>query len=221
VTTQLDRKPAPVPGTSASLSGNLVRNLTYGLLMRNENLPVVAQVWKAAADLSAGKLTKDDGKVLTQVFAPTPGTPGVPEDNTATMFLSIICGDAASSTDLAKYRTDVAADRKAFPLTGGMPVNVWPCAFWGAPLESPVPVSADAAQGGRNILLLQNRRDNATPWEGAVGLRQALGDRASLVGTNNGGHYVYGTGSACADQAANQFLTGSALPDQDVSCQDA
>ncbi len=221
LTTRLDAKPAKVPGAPVSLTGTMIRNLTYGMLMRNENLPVVTQVWKAADDLSKGSLTKGDTKVMAQVLAQTAGEPGVPQDNTATMFLSIICGDVASSTDLAQYRTDVAADRKAHPLSGGMPVNVWPCAFWGAPLEQPVAVSNDASQGGRNILLLQNRRDNATPWEGAVGLRQALGDRASLVGVNNGGHYVYGTGSDCADQAADNFLTGGALPDQDVSCTDA
>ena len=221
LTTRLDAEPAKVPGAPVSLTGTMIRNLTYGLLMRNENLPIVTQVWKAADDLSKGALTKADTKIMAQVLAPTAGEPGVPQDNTATMFLSIICGDVASSTDLDHYRSDVAADRKAHPLSGGMPVNVWPCAFWDAPLEQPVAVSNDASQGGRNILLLQNRRDNATPWEGALGLRQALGDRASLVGVNNGGHYVYGTGSDCADQAANAFLTGGARPDQDVSCTDA
>ncbi len=116
--TRLDAKPAKVPGAPVSLTGTMIRNLTYGMLMRNENLPVVTQVWKAADDLSKGSLTKSDTKVMAQVLAQTAGAPGVPQDNTATMFLSIICGDVASSTDLAKYRTDVAADRKAHPLSG-------------------------------------------------------------------------------------------------------
>ena len=49
-------------------------------------------------------------------------------------------------------------------------------------------------------------------------MRQALGDRAGFVGVDNGGHYVYGTGSTCADQATVAFLTDGALPAKDLFC---
>jgi len=97
-----------------------------------------------------------------------------------------------------------------------MPANIRPCAFWQrAPIEPPVRVTS---HGPRDILLLQNRRDNATPWEGALGLRKALGSRAGFVGVDNGGHYVYGTGSTCADQATVRFLTNGTLPTSDLHC---
>ncbi|BCJ50370.1 alpha/beta hydrolase [Actinoplanes sp. NBRC 14428] len=214
---RLDRKPAPVPGTQQSINGALLRTVTYALLLDNKHLPTLAQVWRAAADLADGHLTAAGGEVLEQVFAETPPTPGVPADNQATMFLALVCGDAEWSHDVAGYAARSAADRRAWPLTAGMPANVWPCAFWKAPIEKPVTVTG---AGPGDILILQNRRDHATSWDSGQGLRRVLGDRAALVGVNNGGHYVYHAGSACADGATVDFLTTGRLPDKDVFCTD-
>ncbi|WP_328615561.1 alpha/beta hydrolase [Amycolatopsis sp. NBC_00355] len=214
---RLDRRPAPVPGTPQSLNGATLRAVTYALLIHNNTLPVLAQVWKAAADLADGHVTDADGQVLQQVFAETPPAPGVPADNQATMFLALTCGDAEWSHDVGSYARRSAADRAAWPLTAGMPANIWPCAFWPQPVEKPVTVTGD---GPRTTLILQNRRDHATPWDSGVGLRHALGNRAAFVGVDNGGHYVYHEGSACADNAVVSFLDTGRLPDQDLDCTD-
>ncbi|MEU9455497.1 alpha/beta hydrolase [Streptomyces sp. NPDC048277] len=214
---RLDRKPAPVPGTSTALDGPTLRNVTYALLLHNETLPVLTQFWKAAADLADSRTTDADNTVLKQVFADTPSSPGVPTDNQATMFLALVCGDAPWPHNVDGYAARTAADRKAWPLTAGMPADIWACAFWKKPVEAPVAVTGT---GPRNTLILQNRRDNATPWEGAVGLHRALGDRSVLVGVDNGGHYAYDEGSACADKATVGFLTTGHLPPKDVYCTD-
>ncbi|WP_234307514.1 MULTISPECIES: alpha/beta hydrolase [unclassified Streptomyces] len=214
---RLDRAPAPVPGTSLSLDGATLRNVTYGLLLHNDTLPVLTQVWKAADDLAKGSVTDTDRAVLDQVFAGSPSAPGVPADNQATMFLALVCGDVEWPHDVDGYAARTAADRKKWPLTAGMPANIWACAFWGKPAEAPVTVTGT---GARNTLILQNRRDNATPWEGALGLHKALGRKSVLVGVDNGGHYVYNEGSACADRATVDFLTTGRLPGKDVYCTD-
>jgi pimeloyl-ACP methyl ester carboxylesterase len=214
---RLDSRPAPVAGTPLSLSGSMLRNVTYALLLHNETLPVLTQFWKAAADLADGATTDADAAVLQQVFADAPATPGVPADNQATMFLALTCGDAAWSNEVSDYATRTAASRASWPLTAGMPDNIWACAFWPAPIESPVKVGN---HGPRNTLILQNRRDNATPWDGGVGLHHVLGNRSALVGVDNGGHYVYHAGSACADKATVDFLTTGHLPKKDVDCTD-
>jgi hypothetical protein len=214
---RLDHRPAPVPGSPQALTGALLRSVTYALLLHNDTLPVLAQVWKAAADLAGGHLTEADGQVLQQVFAETPGTPGVPADNQATMFLALICGDAEWSHDVGDYARRTVADRKAWPLTAGMPSNIWPCAFWPQPIEKPVTVTG---RGARNTLILQNRRDHATTWDSGIGLRQVLGDRAAVVGVDNGGHYVYHAGSACADTTTVGFLESGRLPEKDIDCTD-
>jgi pimeloyl-ACP methyl ester carboxylesterase len=214
---RLDRQPAPVPGTPQALTGAMLRSVTYALLIHNTTLPVLAQVWKAAVDLADGRLTDADGKVLQQVFAEAPAAPGVPADNQATMFLALTCGDAEWSHDVGSYAGRTAADRTAWPLSAGMPANIWPCAFWPQPIEKPVTVTD---QGARTTLILQNRRDHATPWDSGLGLRHVLGNRAAFVGVDNGGHYVYHEGSACADNATVGFLDTGRLPDRDIDCTD-
>ncbi|RKH78225.1 hypothetical protein D7Y21_36085 [Corallococcus sp. AB045] len=156
-----------------------------------------------------------EGAALQQLFAQEPTEAGVPGDNQTAVFLSLTCGDVNWPTDIEHYRMTTAVDRAAHPLTAGMPANIWPCAFWMTPMEPPVPVSD---QGPRNILLLQNRRDNATPWESGLGMRKALGSRAAWVGVEAGGHYAYGQGTSCVDDVFNAFLENGTLPQEDVHC---
>ena len=214
---ELDAKPAPVPGTSESITGTDLRTVTYELLLHNTTLTTLAGFWKAAADLEAGKTpTAADQIVLQQVFASTPAQPGVPADNQVTMTWALFCGDAAWSRSVNSYATATAAARAEYPLADGMPDEITPCAFWSkAPAEPAVTVTS---AGPRDILVLQNKRDNATPYAGALGMDKALGSRAGFVSVDNGGHYVYDVGSTCADQAANLFLTKGIISGKPLSC---
>jgi pimeloyl-ACP methyl ester carboxylesterase len=213
----LDRTPLPL-GQSAELTGTAFRGVTYALLLHNANLPILTQFWKAVRDVAEGRTTSTDRKVLEEILGGDTGSlTGVPADNTTTVFLALVCGDASWSHNIAKYAQATAASRFAFPLTDGMPDNVWPCAFWRKPIEAATEISK---HGARNILLIQNRRDNATPWAGALRLHEELGRRSVLVGADNGGHYVYHAGSRCVDAAVNRYLTTGRLPKQDLYCTD-
>ncbi|WP_233582866.1 alpha/beta hydrolase [Corallococcus sp. CA053C] len=212
---RIDAAPAPIPGTDAAITGGLLRTLTYTLLERDDQLPLLVQVWRTTAHLADGTPTEEDAAVLQMIFAQGPVEAGVPGDNQTAVFLALTCGDASWPTDVEHYRTATAADRADHPLSAGMPSNIWPCAFWKAPREPAVPVSG---QGSRNILLLQNRRDNATPWESGLGMRKAMGARAVWVGVEAGGHYAYGQGSACVDDVFNAFLANGTLPQDDMYC---
>ncbi|MBT3150078.1 alpha/beta fold hydrolase [Streptomyces sp. CHD11] len=214
---RLDHTPAAIPGTPVSLDGALLRNMTYALLLHDDTLPVLAKFWKAADNLSHGTTTAADTAVLKEVFAQTPTSPDIPADNQATMFLALTCGDAEWPHDVDGYAARTASDRAKWPLTAGMPANIWACAYWDKPAEPTVEV---VKGGPRDTLILQNRRDNATPWEGGVGLHKSLGDGSAFVGVDNGGHSVYGEGSACADKATVDFLATGHLPDKDVYCTD-
>jgi pimeloyl-ACP methyl ester carboxylesterase len=213
----LDRTPTAVPGVPVSLSGAVLRAVTYQLLLHNTTLTPLTEFWKAASDLAAGKTPSAAHlAVLRQILADVPGEPGVPSDNQVTAGLALFCGDAAWSRDVSSYAKATATARAAYPLSAGMPDNIWPCAFWShPPIEPRVQVDS---HGPRDVLVLQNRRDHATPWEGALGMRAALGSRAGFVGADNGGHYVYGTGSPCADRATDEFLTHGTLPRNDLYC---
>jgi hypothetical protein len=89
--------------------------------------------------------------------------------------------------------------------------------FWPSrPVEPPVKVG-DA--GPRNVLILQNLRDPATPWVGGFGLRTALGRRAAFVTVDGGGHGIYAIRSGpCTDAITTAFLTDGVLPARDRFC---
>jgi len=72
--------------------------------------------------------------------------------------------------------------------------------------------------GPRNILVLQNLRDPATPWITGFGLRQALGRRAVMVTVDQGGHGAITTGAACPFEIATNFLLTGRLPTRDTFC---
>lgn len=210
---RLDRGPVRLPGVSPPLDGAMLRNMTYALLLENDALPVLVNFWKAAENLSHGSATAADTQVLQQVFAAPAPSAEIPADNQATMFMALTCGDAAWPEGPDGYAARTSADREKWPLTAGTPANIWACAFWGKPAEPAVEV---VKRGSRDTLILQNRRDHATPWESGVGLHKALGRGFAYVGVDNGGHYVYGRGSACADRAAVGFLSTGRLPDKDL-----
>ncbi|MFJ6138136.1 alpha/beta hydrolase [Kitasatospora sp. NPDC092286] len=71
-----------------------------------------------------------------------------------------------------------------------------PCAFRPyAPAEPPV---RGTDRGPSTILLARNLRDPATPYQGALRLREALGTRARMVVVGSGGHDAHvANGSAC------------------------
>jgi hypothetical protein len=92
-----------------------------------------------------------------------------------------------------------------------------PCAFWaGRPRQPLVPITS---AGPRDILLLDNTRDPATPYFGALGMRAALGRRAAFVTVNQGGHGVYLVApNTCANDLATAWLVTGALPAADQYC---
>lgn len=137
--------------------------------------------------------------------------------NTFAVSVGTLCGDVSWPASVADYAQAAAVDRVVHPLTAGMPVNVMPCAFWPAkPTEPPVVVGD---HGPSNVLLIQNLRDPATPYSGALRLRSDLGDRARLVTVDSGGHDAYlANGNACGDDLVTEYLVTGRRPEQDAYC---
>ncbi|MCA2225477.1 alpha/beta hydrolase [Nonomuraea aurantiaca] len=92
-----------------------------------------------------------------------------------------------------------------------------PCAYWPVkPAESAVRIGS---RGPANVLLIQNLRDPATPYSGALKMRQAFGQRARMVSVDSGGHGSYlANGNACGDRTVTGFLTTGHLPNRDKNC---
>ena len=79
-------------------------------------------------------------------------------------------------------------------------------------------------RGAKNVLMLNNTHDPASPYEGAVALRKAFGDRARLVTVDGGGHGTLfhfmsrATPNACADRYVDEFLLHGRRPAADAVC---
>ncbi|MEV4314378.1 alpha/beta hydrolase [Actinocrispum sp. NPDC049592] len=181
-------------------TGNLVRAQTRGLLYADANFPVLAQ------GLQGIKRGNPDPAVVAPVDQSFPAT-----------LWGIVCDDATWPGSIADHQRQVLVDRKRYPITNGLPANIWPCAFWPTkPIEPRVRISD---RGPSNVLLTQNLRDPATPYPGAVAMRAAMGDRARLVSADQGGHGAYlFTQNACVTNVATAFLVNGTLPAKDVFC---
>lgn len=162
-------------------------------------------------------------RLITQARDPH-ATPDLPPetvtplpDADATVAHAVVCNDVRWPDSVPAYQRAVTADRARHPLTAGMPANITPCAFWKyAPAEKPTLITD---QGPSNVLMVQNLRDPATPYAGALKMRAALGDRARLVTVDGGGHGSYlANGNACGDRAVTTFLTTGRRPHADTHC---
>ncbi|MGW3284114.1 alpha/beta hydrolase, partial [Streptomyces sp. NPDC001002] len=57
------------------------------------------------------------------------------------------------------------------------------------------------------------------PLAGAMKMRRALGDRATMVTADQGGHGVYPFGrNTCANNTVTAFLTDGQRPAEDLAC---
>ncbi|MGC7103069.1 alpha/beta hydrolase [Amycolatopsis lurida] len=193
----------PLATSGKPMSGNDLRAETRGSLYGDESFPSLAKLWQAA------KLN-DPARA-----AEARQLPDQSQSFPATLW-SIACNESNWPREPKLYQREVDRDRKLYPITGGMPSNVWPCAFWAHQSEQPVEV---ADRGQPPVLLLQNLRDPATPLPGALAMRKSLGDRARLILADQGGHGTYlTTQNACGSNAATSFLVHGTLPEKDVFC---
>ncbi|MEO3873723.1 alpha/beta hydrolase [Nonomuraea sp. B12E4] len=204
LTAALDRDPIPWPGANpGELNGNVLRETMLNALYSDAGFPTLAGLMRAAS--ARGPL-------------PAPNTP--PDEalqNTAATAAATLCNDVTWPGSEARIERQVKRNRARYPLTGGMPVNMGPCAYWPYRVaEAPVRVTSE---GPSNVLLVQNLRDPATPYSGALKLLRAFGDRARMVRVDSGGHGSYlANGNSCGDRAVTTFLVTGRRPATGAVC---
>ncbi len=198
---RLDKKPVQTP--DGPFDAVAFRLINFGFLYGAAQMPVLAGIWKALD--------------VNQAPPPLPGG-GSAEDaeNLISGRYYMICNDSRWPKSVQTYQRNVAVDRIRYPLFGAAGANIQPCAFWPEPVEPPVRITDD---GPSNVLMVQNLRDPATPLAGARQLRQAFGERATMVTADQGGHGVYPLGkNRCANHAVTTFLTTGERPARDYNC---
>ncbi|MEV8404113.1 alpha/beta hydrolase [Streptomyces niveus] len=191
---RLDAK--PVDG----IDGMMLRGMTFEYLYSDATLPLLAKNWQEL----------DTGRPITALPRPE-------LENLMSSRFYVVCGDTRWPGKIRDYQRNAAVDRVKYPMLGGSTASINPCAYW--PRERVEPPVKIGDRGPSNMLLVQNERDPGTPLAGAKKLRQALGQRATMVTADNGGHGVYPFArNTCVDDAVTTFLTDGQRPAGDLAC---
>ncbi|MGV9214361.1 alpha/beta fold hydrolase [Micromonospora sp. RB23] len=205
---RLDKTPV------ATVDGQLFRAMIYaGLYNRPGDYARTARFWQLAAasnPAAARELTAAAG----------PGTAGAtpqPGSVVLSAYLVTVCNDSVWPRDIQAYQRSVAEDRKAFALYGAATANINPCAFW--PFKPSEPQVAVNDNGPANVLIMQNRRDTATPLLGGQLARKAFAKRSRLVTVDENQHGVFiFDDNPCALNAGTAWLVDGVMPKRDIFC---
>ncbi|MFG1823810.1 alpha/beta hydrolase [Microbispora bryophytorum] len=130
--------------------------------------------------------------------------------------MAVNCVDHPFPKALDTYRQAAGEAAKVAPHFG--PFVMWgslPCAYW--PAKSVGTDKPLKAAGAPPILVVGTLRDPATPYEWAQGLASEL-TSGVLLGYDGDGHTAYRSGSACVDNAVDDYLLALRAPRNGTIC---
>ena len=142
----------------------------------------------------------------------------VSEDQFVTSYLAVRALDNAATAEetpdtfRAFLRADVRALGRHMPRLAADNV-----AFVGWPARRPSALPTIAAPGARPALIVASRGDATTPYDGALQMREALGNGSHLL-TYEGGRHAASTGIPCAADVVRAFLDDPSAPPTASTC---
>lgn len=168
-------------------------------------------VWPQLAEAFSAYARKGRTKKLVAAYRQhVPNGPK--EENAYAVYLAVQCRDAAWPRDWRTWKADMVASHRTAPFMTWP--NAWynaPCAFW--PGRGGPPVRVTASPKLPPILMVQSLRDAATPYRGALRMRQIFRS-ARMVGETGGRHGVSLGGNPCVDRHVVAYLRDGTLPDR-------
>ncbi|MFE7181598.1 alpha/beta hydrolase [Streptomyces erythrochromogenes] len=169
--------------------------------------------WPSLAEAFAAFAVKKDSKPLVAAYERF-GAVEPSAGNSYSVYTAVQCRDSAWPRDWNEWRSDMWRTHTKAPFMTWN--NAWynaPCAFWPTePLRAPDVTNADLPPA----LLLQATDDAATPFDGAVSMREKLSGSALVVEEGGGNHGIALSGNKCLDEKVAAYLrTGQAA---DASC---
>jgi pimeloyl-ACP methyl ester carboxylesterase len=173
------------------------------------------RVWPELAAAWSRYVRESDASALLAAFE-RHGRQDAEDENSYAVYLSVQCTDAPWPRSWDTWRADMTDLHRRAPFMTWP--NAWynaPCAFWPAPARQPF-----AVQGSPElppVLMLQARGDAATPYQGALGMRERF-PTARLVVDEGGNHGVSLAGNACVDRHLAAYLSEGSVPAHDATC---
>ncbi|WP_228644626.1 alpha/beta hydrolase [Microtetraspora sp. AC03309] len=177
--------------------------------------------WPRLAQAFADYVKKGDTAGLVAAYHNLAET-GAAEENSYAVYLGVQCRDAAWPRDWTRWHADTTkvAARAPFLAWPNAVYNA-PCAFWAERGGTPPSVGTAKLPP---VLLIQARHDAATPYQGALRVRD-LFPTSRLVTVAGGDHGVALAGNACADRFLAAYLRDATTPPRrigqgaDAACQ--
>ncbi|MBH5337498.1 alpha/beta fold hydrolase [Streptomyces pactum] len=173
--------------------------------------------WAPGARALAAYL-RGDARPLIALAAPDRRRAAEEENGTA-VYTAVECNDAPWPTDWSTW------DRDHTELARRAPFETWenawlnlPCAYWPVTRRQR-PADVRTAPGALPpVLLVAAERDAATPYAGALRMRDRLAGSRLVTERGAGSHGVFGGGNACVDRRVETYLLTGRAPARDVSC---
>lgn len=214
-----ERRPVTVSGIR--LDAPLLRLVLRQLIQHEEYDPALAGTVRDLADAAAGRPV-EPGPELAAMLELLASPELADSMLGGALFM---CGDSGWPAggwpgNPETYWRNMERSRAAQPVFGPL-VNgmMAPCAFWPSTSREPATVIGNDVP----VLMLQARRDNNVPYQGALALHHRLtGSR--LVTADIRSHGVYGRGLdgltpvPCADETVDAYLRDGTLPAADLLC---
>ncbi|MFJ4573151.1 alpha/beta hydrolase [Streptomyces sp. NPDC088846] len=211
----------PVTVSGVRLDAPVLRLMLRQFIQHEEYDPALAGTVRDLTDAAAGRPV-EPGPELAAMLEMLASPELADSMLGGTLFM---CGDRGWPAggwpgNPETYWRNMERSRAAQPVFGPL-VNsmIAPCAFWTSTSREPATVIGNDVP----VLMLQARRDNNVPYEGALALHHRLtGSR--LVTADIRSHGVYGRGLdgltpvPCADAAVDDYLRDGTLPGADLTC---
>jgi pimeloyl-ACP methyl ester carboxylesterase len=177
--------------------------------------------WDAIAGAYSKLVRTGQGRGIFRIYAGS----NLGDDNGYAVYVGVQCSDVLRPP----WRTQV---HDAWRIHRKHPFLAWdntwfnaPCRTWPAPSHARIPVSGTAAAAaGGEFLLINETRDAATPYSGALVVRSLFPSSALIAGIGGTTHAGSLSGVTCVDSRIAAFLDTGALPARqagngaDVSC---
>jgi len=165
--------------------------------------------WDAIATAYSNLVRKHQGTALFRMYADA----NMGDDNGYAVYLGVQCTDVLRPPWRKQVRDAWRINRRHPFLTWD---NTWfnaPCVNWPAPSQTRLAVSgaATATDGGK-VLLINETKDAATPYSGALRVRSLFPSASLVAGVGGTTHAGSLSGVACVDNTVRDFLNTGVVP---------